>query len=61
MRIFKYKTFEKWAKKQGMNNVDLKKAITEIEKGLIDANLGGDVYKKRIGLHGKVNGIRIEQ
>jgi hypothetical protein len=53
MRIFKYKTFEKWAKKQGMSNADLKKAITEIQKGLIDANLGGDVYKKRIGLHGK--------
>ncbi len=52
MRIFKYKTFEKWAKKQGMSNADLKKAITEIQKGLIDANLGGDVYKKRIGLHG---------
>jgi len=53
MRIFKYKTFEKWAKKQGMSNADLKKTITEIQKGLIDANLGGDVYKKRIGLHGK--------
>jgi len=53
MRIFKYKTFEKWSKKQGMTNTDLKKAITEIQKGLIDANLGGDVYKKRIGLHGK--------
>jgi hypothetical protein len=43
MRIFKYKTFEKWAKKQGLSNVDLKNAINEIEKGLIDANLGGDV------------------
>lgn len=53
MRIFKYKTFEKWAKKQGMSNTDLKKAIAEIEKGLVDATLGGHVYKKRIGLHGK--------
>ena len=53
MRIFKYKTFEKWAKKQGMSNTDLKKAIAEIEKGLVNANLGGHVYKKRIGLHGK--------
>jgi len=53
MRIFKYRTFEKWAKKQGMTNADLKKAMTEIQKGLLDANLGGDVYKKRIGLHGK--------
>ena len=53
MRIFKYKTFEKWAKKQGMSDTHLKKAIAEIKKGLVGANLGGDVYKKRIGLHGK--------
>jgi len=53
MRVFKYKTFVKWAKKQGMNDDDLKKAIAEIQIGLIDANLGGDVYKKRIGIHGR--------
>ena len=53
MKIFKYKIFEKWAKKQGMSNIDLKKAIDEMQNGLIDANLGGNVYKKRIGLHGK--------
>jgi hypothetical protein len=29
-----------------MINDDLRKAITEIEKGLVDANLGGGVYKK---------------
>lgn len=53
MRIFKYRTFEKWAKKQRMHNDDLKKAINEVENGLIDAELGGFVYKKRIGIHGK--------
>ena len=53
MRIFKYKIFEKWAKKQGVRNTDLKKAINEIQNGLIDADLGGNVYKKRIGIHGK--------
>ena len=53
MRVFKYKTFVKWAKKQGMTDDDLKKAIAEIQIGLIDANLGGDVYKKRIGIHGR--------
>ncbi len=53
MRVFKYKTFVKWAKKQGMNDDDLKKSIAEIQIGLIDANLGGDVYKKRIGIHGR--------
>jgi hypothetical protein len=41
MRIFKYKTFEKWAKKQGMHNTDLKKAINELEgfKTMADAFL----------------------
>lgn len=53
MKVYKYRTFEKWAKKQSLSNDDLKKAIAEIQKGLIDANLGGHVYKKRIGLHGK--------
>ncbi len=53
MRIFKYKIFEKWAKKKGMSDEDLKKAITEMQKGLIDANLGGGVFKKRIGIHGQ--------
>lgn len=38
MRIFKYRTFEKWAKKQGLSDEDLKKAVLEIENGLIDAN-----------------------
>jgi hypothetical protein len=53
MRIFKYRTFEKWAKKQNMTNGDIKIAIEEISQGLIDAKLCKGVYKKRIGLHGK--------
>jgi hypothetical protein len=31
----------------------LKETITEISAGLYDANLGGHLYKKRIGLKGK--------
>ena len=53
MKIFKYRTFERWARKQGMKDEDLEKAILEIQKGLVDAQLGGNVFKKRIGLHGK--------
>jgi len=53
MRVFKYRTFDKWAKKEKISNDDLKKSIAEMQKGLIDADLGGHVYKKRIGLHGK--------
>ncbi len=53
MKIYKYRGFEKWAKKQGLSDDDLKKSIIEIENGLIDANLGGNVYKKRIAKLGQ--------
>ena len=53
MRIFKYRLFEKWATKQGINDDDLRKAVDEIENGLVDANLGGNVYKKRISRLGQ--------
>lgn len=53
MRIFKYKLFEKWATKHGLTDSQLMQAIVEIERGLIDANLGGNVYKKRIGKQGQ--------
>ncbi len=53
MEIFKYRLFEKWAKKQNVSNDDLIRAVTEIENGLCDANLGGNVYKKRIRRDGE--------
>ena len=53
MKIFKYRLFEKWARKQDISDDDLKKAISEIENGLCDANLGGNVYKKRISRVGE--------
>ena len=53
MKIFKYRLFEKWAKKHGVSDDDLKKAVIEIESGLYDANLGGNVYKKRVGRLGE--------
>ncbi len=36
-----------------MSDLDLKKAVIEIENGLVDANLGGNLYKKRIGKQGQ--------
>lgn len=53
MKIFKYRLFEKWANKQDVSDDDLKKAVLEIESGLIDANLGGNVYKKRLSRPGQ--------
>ena len=53
MLIFKTRWFNKWAIREGISDRILKKSITEMNQGLIDANLGGNVYKKRIGLHGR--------
>ena len=56
MRIFKHKSFNRWAEKQGITDNDLKNAIDEIEQRGDFVRLGSNVYKKRvsIGGHGKI-------
>ena len=60
MRVFKNKVFSKWAAKEGLDDAALLAAVGEIERGLIDADLGGHVLKKRvaIGDRGKSGGVR---
>jgi hypothetical protein len=60
MRIFKSKWFNKWADKEGLTDEALAVAVTEMEEGLIDADLGGHVYKKRAAIEGqgKSGGLR---
>lgn len=53
MRIFKNKTFNKWAKEEDIENDILLKVVEELQNGLFEANLGGCVYKKRISMDGK--------
>jgi len=53
MRVFKTKAFQRWLNKQSLTNEDLSKAVSEIELGLVDANLGGFLYKKRIAFPGR--------
>jgi len=53
MLIYKTRWFHKWAARQGVSDQLLKRAIIEMNRGLIDANLGGNVFKKRIGIHGR--------
>lgn len=53
MRIFKTKTFTRWARKEGVTDDLVRKAVSEIEAGLIDAELGSCIYKKRIALKGQ--------
>jgi hypothetical protein len=53
LEIYKTKKFEKLLRKTSLSDADLKKACIDMESGLIDADYGGHLYKKRIAIHGK--------
>ena len=52
-RILKPRTFDRWLRKTLLSNTALLKAIAGMERGLVDADLGGNVYKKRVALPGR--------
>lgn len=52
-RTFKTRTFTRWSRKAGVSDAALRKAIEEMSVGLIDADLGGSVFKKRVRLPGR--------
>ena len=60
MRIFKNKAFHRWAKEIGLSDNKLHEAVKEISDGLYEANLGGNIFKKRVALdsRGKSAGTR---
>ncbi len=60
MRAFKTKVFHKWAAGEGLTDAALRSAVEEMAKGLMDADLGGHVVKKRAALpgRGKSGGVR---
>ncbi|MCX7120659.1 MAG: type II toxin-antitoxin system RelE/ParE family toxin [Gammaproteobacteria bacterium] len=45
--------FARWAKHEKASNKKILKAIEELQNGLNDGNLGGDIYKKRIGINNR--------
>lgn len=49
----KTKHFSRWAAKAGITDAVLSVALQEMKKGLIDADLGGGIIKKRVALPGK--------
>ena len=53
MQAFKVKAFAKWASGEGLSDDALASAVVEMEHGLIDARLGGQVIKKRVALPGR--------
>jgi hypothetical protein len=60
MRVFKTRTFSRSMKRSGMTDEALWYAVLEMARGLIDADLGGHVVKKRVALlgQGKRGGAR---
>ena len=53
MQGFKTKAFARWASGEGLGDDALTLAVAEMEQGLIDARLGGQVVKKRVALPGR--------
>ena len=53
MEIYKITAFSEWAEEYNVSDELLFDAIIEMNNGLFDANLGGNVYKKRIPLDNK--------
>jgi hypothetical protein len=60
-RILKTRFFHRWAIRAGLTDATLRTAVQEIERGLIDGDLGGGVLKKRVGVsgRGKSGGARV--
>lgn len=51
-RILKRKDFARWQSGERLPDAALCKAVQEMESGLIDADLGGFPYKKRVARSG---------
>ncbi len=59
-RVFKTRYFARWMRKTDLSDTALCWAVQEMAAGLIDADLGGHVLKKRVGLphRGKRGALR---
>jgi hypothetical protein len=60
VRIFKNKTFARFARKAALSDQSLCLAVQEAERGLVAADLGGGVIKQRVARSGggKSGGFR---
>jgi len=60
MRVLKRKDFARWQASERLPDAALCKAVEEMEGGLVDADLGGSLFKKRIARPGagKSSGYR---
>jgi hypothetical protein len=60
MAVYKTRWFDRWARKEELAAASLCAAVQEMMHGLVDADLGGGLVKKRIGRpgQGKSGGYR---
>ena len=52
-RVFRTRYFSRWMRKTELTDSGLCTAVAEMVQGLIDADLGGGIVKKRVGLAGR--------
>ncbi len=52
-RVFKTRHFARWLRKSELTDAALCLAVQEMAAGLIDAELGGSIVKKRVALPGR--------
>jgi hypothetical protein len=60
-RVFCTTLFRRWLRKTTLTETDLCNSVREMAAGLIDADLGGHVFKKRVAVQGrgKSGGARV--
>ena len=52
-RVFKTRHFSRWMRKTELTDTALCNAVVEMRQGLIDADFGGSIVKKCVGLAGR--------
>ena len=52
-RVFETRHFSRWMRKTELTEATLCAAVAEMAAGLVDADLGGGVVKKRVALPGR--------
>jgi hypothetical protein len=60
VRIFKNAWFKRFARRQKIQDATLREAVRRAERGLVDADLGGGVIKRRVArpAEGRSGGYR---
>ena len=59
MNLYKTRPFARIAARAGLTGAALKKSAEEMSRGLIQADLGDQVFKQRVALPGRGGGGRI--